>query len=64
MKKPIYGLTFLIFLCGCFAIVDDRSETKKVKSFIISKEETLYIMQKADEKKPEEKHQINLFGRL
>ena len=58
MKKLICLLSLLVFLSGCLAIVDESSQGRKVKSFIITKDETLDLLERIDNKKVEDKHII------
>ncbi|MFA7677714.1 MAG: hypothetical protein WCY34_06060 [Candidatus Omnitrophota bacterium] len=61
MKKVLLGVVALLFMSGCFAVVDDSSGERKVKSFMITQEETLSIVEKADQKPLEEKNVIYPF---
>jgi hypothetical protein len=61
MNKMLLFLLASLVLGGCFAIVDEGSEGRKVKSFIITEEEALDILEKAREKDPFEKYEIKLF---
>ena len=58
MKKLICLLFASILLCGCFAIVDDSSGERKVKSYIIKNDEATDLIERIDAKKQEDK---NLF---
>jgi hypothetical protein len=57
MKISILIATFLIF-CSCIAIVDERAEGRKVKSFIISKDEAESLIEQVEDKSSEEKTEI------
>ncbi|MDD3297033.1 MAG: hypothetical protein PHU64_06730 [Candidatus Omnitrophica bacterium] len=61
MKKILLGIAALLFINGCFAVVDDSSGERKVKSFMITQEETLDIVEKANEKPLEDKSIIYPF---
>jgi len=57
MKISILIAAFLIF-CSCIAIVDERAEGRKVKSFIISKDEAESLIEQVEDKSSEEKTEI------
>lgn len=61
MKKFFLFLGMVLFLNGCFAIVDEGSGSKEVRSSIITKEETLDILRQANDKKPEEINEVFRF---
>lgn len=52
MKKILFLLFIPIFFSGCFAIVEEDTSTKRVKSFIIPKEEVLDTLQRIEEQHP------------
>ncbi len=54
-------LFLLVFVSGCFAIVDNQGEVSRVKTFLITDDETLYLLDKVQEKDPDEKHEIRFF---
>ena len=62
VRKSVLGL-LVVFVCGCFAIVDNQEEVSNVKTFLITDDETLDLLDKVEAKNPEEKHEIKLFKR-
>lgn len=60
MKKILFFL-FILLLYGCFAIVEEDSSTKRVKSFIIPKREVLDILQRMEEQQPKEKYELHIY---
>ena len=64
MKKPVCLLFASILLCGCFAIVDDSSGERKVRSFIITNDETIDHLEKIDAKEQEDQEDKDLDGEV
>lgn len=60
MKRAILFFLALILLSGCFIIIKDDD---KVKVFGESKETALDTLKKTEERKPEDKLEIHLFGK-
>ena len=63
MKKIVILFCTILFLCGCFAIIDDTSGTRRVNSFGVSKEESLYIIEQVNSKSDDEKKVIKFLSR-
>jgi len=61
MKNFLLFLFFGLFACGCFAIVDESSDGRKVKSFMITHDETLDMLRQMDEKEPTSTYELELF---
>ena len=61
MRKILLFVFTSLFLVGCFAIVDEGSEPREVRSFIVRKEEVLDSIKKAEEKKAQEKKEFLIF---
>jgi len=51
----------ILFVWGCVAIVDESSGSREIQSLIITKEETNDFLERVDDIKPSQKHQIQLF---
>ncbi|MFC1514802.1 hypothetical protein ACFL5X_02765 [Candidatus Omnitrophota bacterium] len=51
-----------LLLSGCVSFVDDSGENRKVKSFLITNDETLDMMEEMDKTPAEEKNEYKLFG--
>jgi len=58
MRKIMYLLLAIIFFTGCIAIVDEGSEGRNVKSLIITKEETLEILDKTSQQTPDKEFEV------
>jgi hypothetical protein len=63
MKRPFLILISVLLLNGCVAIVDESSGTRKVKSFIVTSDETLDLLERMDKVDPSQKREIRLFKR-
>ena len=63
MKKIVVLFGTILFLCGCFAIIDDTSGTRKVKNFGVGKEESLDMMDQVNSKSDDEKKVIKFLSR-
>ena len=48
-------LLLSILLCGCIAVVEETTTQRKVRSFIIPKEEVLYILEQGEGREPQQK---------
>ncbi len=58
MRKYIYLFAATILFSGCFAIVDNSAEGRKVTSFMVTKDEAIDILDRVDESDPEQTHEI------
>lgn len=61
MRKIFIFSILALFLYGCIAFVDRSSDERQVKSFLITKDETLNIVDQADEKSPDEKREYKVY---
>jgi len=64
MQKGIYILLFAMFLVGCVAFVNEGSEGRKVKSFIISREEAIDILDQTNQQTPDKEFEVKLPDKL
>ena len=62
MKKIALLLWTILFLCGCVSFVDDTGDRRKVKSFGITNDEVLDMMEEMDETPADEKNEYKVFG--
>lgn len=56
MKR--YMMISLLVLSGCISIVDETQDGRKVRSFIVTSDETLDLMERIDKVSPEQKRLI------
>ena len=63
MNRLLLILTLMILLAGCVSIVDESSGTRKVKSFVITSDETLDLLERMDKVDPEDTREIHIFKR-
>jgi hypothetical protein len=61
MLRKALVLFLLIFMSGCFAIVDNQGEVSRVKTFVITDDETLELLDKVENKDSSEKHKVRFF---
>lgn len=61
MCRILVILFAILFINGCVAVVDHQGKVSSVKSFIITDDETLDLLEKADQKSPEDKKEITFF---
>jgi hypothetical protein len=55
-------MVFLVFfVSGCFAIVDHQGEVARVKTFIITDDDTLDLLERVEDKDPSQKHTLPFF---
>lgn len=52
MKKICFMLSLVIFFCGCFAYVEHKEGVSRIKTFGITDEEALDLLDKAEAKRP------------
>jgi len=61
MHKTYMVLIALIFLTGCFAFVENKEGVSRVKSFGITDDEALDLLDKAESIKPVQKKEFRFF---
>ena len=62
MKKVALLLCVISLLSGCISFVDDTGEQRRVKSFGITNDEVLDIMNEMDQTPTDEKNEYQVFG--
>ncbi|MBN2120293.1 MAG: hypothetical protein JW734_04495 [Candidatus Omnitrophica bacterium] len=61
MKKVLLLFCIALLLGGCFSIVDDTGEHRRVKSFGITNDEVLDMLEEMDTTPDDEKKEYKLF---
>ena len=54
MKQYMMAISLLV-LGGCISIVDETQEGRRIRSFIVTSDETLDLMERIDKVSPEQK---------
>lgn len=60
MKALLLQLVLLVFLSGCFAIVEHKKDDKKIRSYLIPPQEINKILDASEKIPPEEKTLIKI----
>ena len=58
MKRAILSLSSILLFSGCIAIVDKTPSERKVKAFVVPREEVVDILDQADQKGPEDTQEL------
>ena len=62
MKKLSLLLCIILLLSGCVSFVDDTTQQRRIKSFMITNDEVLNMMEEMDKVPQEEKNEYKVFG--
>ncbi|MBD3264936.1 MAG: hypothetical protein GF375_07515 [Candidatus Omnitrophica bacterium] len=52
---------FMFFMAGCFAVVDERGDERRIKAVIISSEETNDLLNKVEGQEPHAEYDLRPF---
>ena len=63
MVKIVVLCLAACFMAGCFAIVDNKGEVSNVKTFLITDDEALDLLDKVEAKDPADKREFKFFKR-
>lgn len=61
MRISLLLAVLALYLCGCLAIVNEKAGKKEVKSFMITEEETIDMLEQIDDLEPNSEYEIELF---
>ena len=62
MIRTVLIMAFVsVLVCGCFAIVEHQGEVARVKTFLITDDDTLDLLDRVNAKDPGEKHKVPFF---
>ncbi len=61
MYRLIFLFLMTVLVSGCFAVVDNQGDVSRVKSFIITEDEALDLLDEVEAKDPSEKKEITFF---